>query len=149
MIRTILAIAFAALIPAAAHAQDSCTLLTPDQIKATINSTVDAGEPGVVKDSNECTWSDARGEDRVFLALRPSTDFQKARTNIAKAGGHPTSVTGVGDDAFFLSSEESASALYVLAKNHFLLITVTLPDGTQQTNQAAEKALAALILPKL
>ena len=148
MIRTIPAIAVVALIPAAAPAQDACSLLTPDQIKAALNSPVEAGQPGLVKDSNECTWSDDRGVDRVFLALRPGADFQKARTNIAKAGGHPTPATGLGEDAFFLSSDESA-ALYVLAKNHFILLTVTLPDGAQETNQAAEKALATQILPKL
>ena len=150
MIRTILSIAAAAaLIPVAARAQDACSLLTPEQIKATLNLAVDPGEPGVVKASNECTWSDARGQDRVIIGLRPGADFRTARTQIEKNGVHPTPVTGIGEDAFFVSSDESVSALYVLAKNHFLLLTVTLPDGTQETNQAAEKALATQILAKL
>ena len=150
MIRTCLTLAAAAtLIPAAAHAQAPCSLLTPEQIKAALNSPVEPGQPGVAKDSNDCTWSDPRGEDRVYIALQPRAKFQTTRAQIEKAGGHPTSVTGVGEDAFFVSSGESSTALYVLAKNHLLLLTVNKPDATQEQNEAAEKALATQILPQL
>jgi hypothetical protein len=148
MIRACLTLA-AALIPAAAHAQAPCSLLTPDQIKVVLNSPVEPGQPGVAKDSNDCTWSDARGEDRVYIALRPAADFRTFRTQMEKAGGHPSPVTGVGEDAFFVSSGDTSSALYVLAKNHLLLLTVNKPDGTQQDNEAAEKTLATQILPHL
>ena len=149
MIRTTLLLAAAAALIPAAHAQDPCSLLTPDQIKAVLNSPVEPGQPGVAKDSNECTWSEARGADRVYLALRPGADFQTTRIKMAKAGVHTTAVTGVGEDAFFVSSGDSSSALYVLAKNHLLLLTVNKPDATQQDNQAAEKTLATQILPQL
>ncbi|HEY5382338.1 MAG TPA: hypothetical protein VIJ65_08775 [Acidobacteriaceae bacterium] len=153
MIRACLILAAAAtLIPIAAHAQTPCSLLTPDQIKAVLNSPVEPGQPGVAKNSNECTWSDANGADRVYIALRPAADFPTFRTQIEKSGGHPSPAPGLGDDAFFVSPQQpddSSSALYVLTKNHLLLLTVTLPDGTQQTNQAAEKTLATQILPKL
>lgn len=62
MIRATLLLAAAVLTPAA-HTQtslDSCTLLTPDHIKAVFNSPVEPGQPGVAKDSNDCTWSDGR-----------------------------------------------------------------------------------------
>jgi hypothetical protein len=150
MIRTCLALAAAAtLIPAAAHAQAPCSLLTPEQIKAALNSPVEPGQPGVAKDSNDCTWSDPRGEDRVYIALQPRAKFQTTRAQIEKAGGHPTSVTGVGEDAFFVSSGDSSVALYVLSKNHLLLLTVNKPDASQEQNEAAEKALATQILPQL
>jgi hypothetical protein len=150
MIRTCLTLAAAVtLISVAAHAQAPCSLLTPDQIKAVLNSPVEPGQPGVAKDSNDCTWSDARGEDRVYIALQPRAAFQKTRAQIDKTGGHPTSVTGVGEDAFFVSSGDSSTALYVLAKNHLLLLTVNGPNATQEQNEAAEKALATQILPQL
>ena len=150
MIRICLTLAaVAALIPAAAHAQAPCSLLTPDQIKAVLNSPVEPGQPGVAKDSNDCTWSDTRGEDRVYIALQPRASFQTTRTQIQNAGGHPTPATGIGEDAFFVSSGDSSSALYVLAKNHLLLLTVNKPDATQQDNEAAEKTLATQILPHL
>ena len=157
MIRATLLLAAAAILIPAAHAQtpqDPCTLLTPGQIKAVLNSPVEPGQPGVAKGSNECTWGDAHGADRVYIALRPAADFRTMRSNIEKSGGHATPVTGLGDDAFFVSPDDSSSALYVLTKTHLLLLTVTLPDSTQQTSsqqqtQAAEKALATRILPKL
>ncbi|HEV2576098.1 MAG TPA: hypothetical protein VGU25_02700 [Acidobacteriaceae bacterium] len=152
MIRATLLLAAAAVLIPTAHAQtpqDPCTLLTPDQIKAVLNSPVEPGQPGVAKGSNECTWGDAHGEDRVYIALRPAADFRTTRTSLEKSGVHPTPVVGLGDDAFFVSPDDSSSALYVLTKNHLLLLTVTLPDATQQTNQAAEKSLATQILPKL
>ena len=150
MIRATLLLATAAvLIPAALHAQDPCSLLTPDQIKAVLNSPVEPGQPGVAKNSNECTWGDAHGEDRVYIALRPAADFRTTRTNLEKSGVHATPVPGLGDDAFFVSPDDTSSALYVLTKNHLLLLTVTLPDATQPTLQSAEKTLATQILPKL
>jgi hypothetical protein len=150
MIRICLTLAAAAtLVPAAAHAQAPCSLLTTDQIKAVLNSPVEPGQPGVAKDSNECIWSDAKGEDRVYIALRPRANFQTIRAQIEKAGGHPTPVTGVGEDAFFVSSGDSSSALYVLAKNHLLLLTVSGPNASQQDNRAFEKTLATQILTQL
>jgi hypothetical protein len=153
MIRACLILAAAAvLIPAAAHAQAPCSLLTPDQIKAVLNSPVEPGQPGVAKNSNDCTWSDADGEDRVYIALQPRAAFQTTRTRIEKNGGQPTSVTGIGEDAFFVSSQQpgdTAAALYVLTKNHLLILTVNGPNATQQQNQAFEKTLATRILPQL
>lgn len=150
MIRTYLTLAAAAtLIPIAAHAQDPCSLLTPDQIKAVLNSPVEPGQPGAAKDSNECTWSDARGVDRVYLGLRPGADFQTTRAKMAKNGVHTTAVSGVGEDAFSVCSDSSSCALYALAKNHFLLLTVYASDDGPQDVQAAEKALANQILPRL
>ncbi len=162
MIRATLFLAAAAALIPAAHAQtplDPCSLLTPDQIKAVLNSPVEPGQPGVAKDSNECTWSDANGADRLYIALRPAAEFRTIRSNIEKAGGHTTPVTGLGQDAFFVSPDESSAALYILTKTHLVLLTVTLPDApqptgsqpttTQQTTQAAEKTLATQILPKL
>ncbi len=158
MIGATLFLAAAAFLIPAAHAQtpqDPCTLLTPDQIKAVLNSPVEPGQPGVAKDSNECTWSDANGADRLYIALRPAAEFRTLRSNLEKSGGHATPVTGLGQDAFFVSPDESSSALYILTKTHLVLLTVTLPPegaqqaGIQQTTQAAEKALAAQILPKL
>src|SRR5579875_2647953 len=118
MIRTTLLLAAAAVLIPAAHAQtpqtplDPCALLTPDQIKAVINSPVEPGQPGVAKDSHECTWGTDRGEDRVYIALRPAAEFRTMRSNIEKSGGQLTPVTGLGQDAFFLSPVESSSALY-------------------------------------
>jgi hypothetical protein len=134
---------------AAAQAQAAapCSLLTLDQIKAALGSPVEPGQPGEGKGSHDCTWSDNKGEDRVYLALLPRTQFAPTRVQVQKIGSL-TPVTGIGEDAFFLSTEVRA-ALYVLSKDHFLLLTVTGPDLGKDANEAAEKALALQILSKL
>ena len=149
MIRTTLLIAAATLIPAAAHAQDPCSLLTPDQIKAVVSVPVDSGTPGGTKESPDCTWKDAKGENRAYVSLKPRDTFNVTRAQLGNTG-RLASVTGVGEDAFFVTSPAgSTSYLYTLGKKHLLLLQANIPNGSRQDNQAAEKALANEILPKL
>ena len=150
MIRTTLFLAAAAtLIPAATHAQAPCSLLTPDQIKAVVSVPVNPGTPGGTKESPDCTWNDAKGESRVYVSLKPRDTFNVTRAQMANTG-RLASVTGVGEDAFFVTSPAgSTSYLYTLGKKHLLLLQANIPNASRQDNQAAEKALANEILPKL
>ena len=150
MIRTTLFLAAAAtLIPAAARAQDPCSLLTPDQIKAVLSVPVNPGQPGGTKDSPDCTWKDAKGEDRVYVSLKPRDTFNVTRAQMANTG-RLASVTGVGEDAFFVTSPAGSTAyLYTLGKHHLLLLQANIPNASRQDNEAAEKALANEILPNL
>ena len=151
MTRTTLFFAAAAiLIPTtAAHAQAPCSLLTPDQIKAVVSVPVNPGAPGGTKDSPDCTWKDAKGEDRVYVSLKPRDTFNVTRAQMANTG-RLASVTGVGEDAFFVTSPAGSTAyLYTLGKHHLLLLQANIPNASRQDNEAAEKALANEILPKL
>jgi hypothetical protein len=148
MIRTTLTLAAAAILfTAAAHAQAPCSLLTPDQIKAVLSVPVNPGQPGGTKDSPDCTWKDAKGEDRVYVSLKSRDTFNVTRAQMA---GRISSVTGVGEDAFFVTSPAGSTAyLYALGTHHLLLLQANIPNATRQDNEAAEKALATEILPKL
>ena len=152
MIRTTLLIAAAAtLVSAAAHAQAPapCSLLTPDQIKAVVNVPVNPGTPGGTKDSPDCTWKDAKGEDRAYVSLKTRDNYNVVHAQMQNSG-RLASVTGVGEDAFFVTSPAgSTSYLYTLGKKHLLLLQANIPNASRQDNQAAEKALANEILPKL
>jgi hypothetical protein len=149
MIRTCLTLAAAATLIPAAHAQAPCSLLTPDQIKAVVGGPVNPGTPGGSKDSPDCTWKDAKGEDRVYVSLKSRDTFNVTRAQMSNTG-RLASVTGVGEDAFFVSSTAgSAAYLYALGKHHLLLLQVNVPNASRQDNEAAEKAIAGEILPKL
>ena len=148
MIRSTLTLAMAILLSAAAHAQAPCSLLTPDQIKTVLSVTVNPGEPGGTKDSPDCTWKDAKGENRVYVSLKTRDNFNVTRAQMQHTG-RLSSVTGVGEDAFFVSSTGSTAYLYTLGKRHLLLLSASIPNASRQDNQAAEKALATQILPKL
>lgn len=149
MIRTILWFTAAVMLaPVAARAQAPCTLLNPLQIKAVVNTPVDAGQAGGSKDSPDCTWKDPQGQDRVYVSLKSRDNFNVIHAQMQNTG-RLSSVTGVGEDAFFVSSTGSAAYLYALGKHHLLLLSVTIPNASRQDNQAAEKAIAGEILPKL
>lgn len=131
-----------------AHAQSPCSLLTPDQIQAVINTPVKPGEPGGSKDSPDCTWRDTKGQDRVYLSLKSRQDFHDTRAAM-QSTGHMEPVTGLGEDAFFVASTGSDAALYALGKSHLLLLTVSGRNASKQENEAAERSLAAHIVPRL
>ena len=148
MIRTTLLIAAATLFTAAARAQDPCSLLTPDQIKAVLSVPVNPGQPGGTKDSPDCTWKDAKARTGSTSASRSRDTFNVTRAQMET--GRLPSVTGVGEDAFFVTSPAGSTAyLYALGTHHLLLLQANIPNATRQDNEAAEKALATEILPKL
>ena len=134
-------------LAAAAHAQQPCSLLSPDQIKAVLNSPVAPGHPG----PTDCTWQDPKGQDRVYLSLKEVTgpDFKDLRSQM-QASGHMTPLPGLAEDAFFVTGAAgSSAALYLLKKHHLALLTVTGPNFSRNDNETAEKALAPHILAKL
>lgn len=146
--KPLLALVFAFTVAAAAHAQKAaCSLLSIDEIKAVLNGPVQPGKAG----ANDCTWQDAKGQDRVYLSLKPVTgpEFKDLRTQM-QASGHMTALPGVAEDAFFVTgSAGSSAALYLLKKQHIALLTVTGPNFSRNENEAAEKALAPHIVAKL
>lgn len=148
MIRTILILGAAAALIPAVHAQAPCSLLTADQIKAVVGVPVNAGEAGGTKESPDCTWHDAKGETRVYVSLKTRDNYNVTKAQMQHTG-KLAPVTGVGEDAFFVSSTGSTAYLYTLGRKHLLLLSASIPNASRQDNQAAEKALANEILPKL
>lgn len=143
MIRT-LTLAVATLLAAAAHAQTPCSLLTVAQIDSVAGTHVQPGQPG----SSDCNWKDSKGELRVYLSLKDADDFHSTRSQM-QATGKMLPITGVGEDAFFVSSVGSSAALYALKKRHVVLLTVDGPGFSRAQNEAAEQALANMALAKL
>lgn len=149
MTRSTLALTATLLLTVAGNAQSPCSLLTPDQVKAVVGNPVNPGTPGGSKEAPDCTWKDSKGEDRVYVSLKSRDTFNVTRAQMSNTG-RLASVTGVGEDAFFVSSAAgSAAYLYALSKHHLLLLQVNVPNASRQDNEAAEKAIAGEILPKL
>jgi len=139
-------------LPQPLHAQPPapCTLLTPAQIKTVLTTPLSEGKPGTPTDgTTDCTWSDAKGETRVYLSLNDPGYGYKAFRDSMLATGRLVPVSGFADDAFFVSSAGNSAALYALKNKHLLLITVDDPSFTKAQNESAEQALATAILPKL
>ncbi|HEX4155233.1 MAG TPA: hypothetical protein VHY48_06435 [Acidobacteriaceae bacterium] len=131
-----------------ARAASPCALLTVAQINAVAGTQVQPGQPGH-SGTVDCTWNDSKGQNRVYLALEDATDFHSFRLQM-QATGNLLPISGVGEDAFFVSSAAgSSAALYTLKDKHLLLLTVDGPGFTKGQNEAAEKALATSALTRL
>ena len=127
-----------------------CTLLTPTQIKTVLTTPLSEGKPGTPTDgTTDCTWSDPKGETRVYLSLNDPGIHYKSFRDSMLATGKLVPIPGLGGDAFFISSAGNSAALYVLKDKHLLLITVDGVNFTKAQNESAEQTLAIAILPKL
>jgi hypothetical protein len=149
--RTPMFLALAAFTAIAAHAEPRpCTLLSPAQIKTVLNTPLANGKPGSPSEgTTDCTWSDSKGETRVYLSLNdPGIGYKSFRDSML-ATGRLVPIPGLAGDAFFISSAGNSAALYALKDKHLLLVTVDGPNFTKTQNESAEQTLATAILPKL
>ena len=126
----------------------ACSLLTLDDIKTVIGSAVQPGQPSKEAGTNDCTWKDVKGQDRVYLSLKKAEDWKAFRDSM-QATGRMTPVTGVAEDAFFVASSGNSAAFYTLKRGQVALLTVDGVGFSKPQNEASEKALAPHILDKL
>jgi hypothetical protein len=144
------AILLAVLTPSPTQAQTQthtpapCSLLTTEKINALVGAPVQPGQPG----PNDCTWHDAKGQTVVYLSLRDAKDWHTFRPQM-QATGRLVPVTGVAEDAFFISSTGNSAAFYALKSTHVLLLTVDGLGFNKAQNEAAEQALAVHALARL
>ncbi|QMV18758.1 hypothetical protein GOB94_08740 [Granulicella sp. 5B5] len=138
--------------PAQPHAISPCALLTPDQIKVVLGTPVLNGKPGTSgasPGSADCTWADAHGETRIYLQVKDATPDYHDFRNSMQATGRLVPVTGLAEDAFYISATGSSAALYFLKAHHVMLLTVDGVGFSKAQNEAAERGLATQVLPKL
>jgi hypothetical protein len=139
-------------LPQRLHAQTPapCTLLTPTQIKTVLTTPLSEGKPGTpTAGTTDCTWSDPKGETRVYLSLNDPGIHYKSFRDSMLATGRLVPIPGLADDAFFVSSAGNSAALYALKNKHLLLVTVDGVNFTKTQNESAEQTLVIAILPKL
>lgn len=148
---TLAAVLLTAPLVAAQKRVAPCALLTPDQIKVVLSSPVLNGKPGAAGASGQtdCTWADAHGETRVYLQVKDATPDYHDFRNSMQATGRLVPVTGLAEDAFYISATGSSAALYFLKAHHLFLLTVDGVGFSKAQNEGAEKALATQLLPKI
>ncbi len=135
------AILLATATPRVLHAQDACGYLTAAQVTAAMGTPVNAGTPG----PKNCVWHVTKGDGNLYLTLRDGATYDTFKSQV-QALGHMTPVTGLGDDAFFLSGSKDSAPLYVHKGSLVYLIMARVAGHTLDQNQATEKAVAAQIL---
>ena len=140
-------IAAAALLcaaaPLTARAADNCAILSTQQLSAaTQDSTIKPGS-GV---SGDCIWSGKHST--IYISVRDSNTWATAKAAFQKYGQVQT-VSGVGDDAFFLGPDNPKPTFYALKGAHFIILRVNVAGFSNDQTKAALQTLASQALGKL
>jgi hypothetical protein len=142
----------------AAPPTDSCSLLTPAQVSSALSVAVGIGKQEGQLDCewDQPGWTMVRGV-RVLLHilgpvgnLTPVERFNTIKMPLPVAGITKTPLSGVGDDAVYVSRASSAPELTVKKGNTVFQISIQgLPRNQINQIEAKEKALAQDVLAKL
>jgi hypothetical protein len=126
---------------------DACSLLTPAQIKSATGADVNVGSAASAK---LCQWnaSSAANSSVKFITLLLYSDTKSfAAGKNMPAPAVVTSVSGIGDDAFFLAVADQVG-LIVKKGSGMFKITVYAKLSIDQ-KESMEKALAMQIVSQL
>lgn len=136
------AIAAQPCLAQAGHTPPTCSLLTPAQAQSVTGAPLHP-VPG---QNGDCTWQDAKGQDRIYLSVKPAGPEYSGFRSQMQASGRMTALPGIAEDAFYVASAGSSAPLYLLKKKHLIELLITGPDFARGQNEAAEKGLAPDVL---
>jgi len=128
---------------------DACALLTAAQVSAALGTTVEAGKPLVASNPKSCGWAPPGGPKidgrKVIVQLSTPKSFDASKTPMN--GIEKTPLTGVGDDAIYITTPGFGTGLNVRKGNSAFQVRVGgfKPDKEKEI----EKTLALEILKKL
>jgi hypothetical protein len=135
--------------PSRAQGRDACALLTTAQVTAALGTAVEAGVPLVASNPTSCGWAPPGGPHidakKVMIQLSTLKSFDAAKKPMA--GIEKTPLSGVGDDAIYITTPGFGTGLNVRKGNSAFQVRVGgfKPDKEKEI----EKALAIEILKKM
>jgi hypothetical protein len=135
----------------ASSAKDTCSLLSQDQLKDAVGTSMNAGTYVMPELTRTCTWTLAGGATPAvkFLTL----DMQAA--DVYESGKHldasanPTGVADLGDDAYFVNFSGLSIASLSVRKGDVSFKLTWYGATDPQTMMTAEKTLASHVLSNL
>ena len=144
-------------VASAASPTDACLLLSQAKISDAVGSAVASGTHVTTSYLQTCTWNSAahatKGLKAVTLHFDSATQFEAGKQLVEASQARTkevvfTAVSGVGDDAYFVTFGSSATSFMFKKGNYSFKIAIygELPPGQAL---AASKALAAEVLSKL
>lgn len=134
----------------AAPPADACALLTPAQVGAALGGT---SGPGKALATGVCQWSQQGkpGDELLKLDITLVTPDHYTRLKTVTTG-KVTSVSGLGDEAFYSTLVQGKLTLTTLnVKKGTAAVVIRVSGGTKPAEeyQTREKAIAVALLPKL
>jgi hypothetical protein len=152
----VLMVGVAAPCAGAAPASDACALLAQAQLSAALAVPTDAGKYVTPGFTRTCTWTPSGGSTaaiKFFTLYLQSADGFEAGKNLIQLGQGKgatvvTSVSGVGDDAYYASFGGNITSLMV-RKGAIAFKLAWYGASPPEKVMAAEKTLALQALAKL
>ena len=137
----------------AAPPDDACSVLTQAQVSAALGVSVGAGSHVTPTFLKTCTWAPAGGPAQgvkyVTLMLQSADGYDTAKKVMDQTKGMTVaSVSGIGDDAYYLSLSNILS-LIVKKGNVAFKFTIYGGDFPVEKKKAMEKTLVLQVLSKL
>jgi hypothetical protein len=129
----------------AAPPTNACALVTPDQVGAVLGVKVGPGKPIVPSSTTLCGFGSAGAAKRVMVAIITPVMFANEKHPLA--GIKEETLSGVGDDAHYMTTPGFGTGLSVL-KSGFAFKIRVYGFPVEQV-QAKEKTLAQEVLAKL
>jgi len=136
---------------AAASAKDTCSLLTQTQLTDAVGTSMNPGtymRPGFTR---TCTWTLASGATPAVrfltLDLQAADAYEAGKKLDAQA--NPTSVPGLGDDAYYVNFSGISIATLSVKKGDVSFKLTWYGATDSQRMMSAEKTLASQVLSNL
>ncbi len=135
---------------AAAPAGDACALLTAKQVGAALGVPVGAGAHVAANFKKTCTWNSTTPDGGfVTLMLQEAGGFEggKQLGQIPSKTVSLTSISGVGDDAYYLAVGEQVGL--VVKKDNVVFKVAVYARIPLKDKEAKEKSLAQQVVAGL
>ena len=131
------------------QAPDACSLLTVQQVSAALGTTVESGKLLIASNPRSCGWAPAGGPKiggkKVTLTLISVQSFETGKKPVQ--GIEKSALSGVGDDAVYITTPPFDTALNVKKGNSAFQIRVG--GFKTEEEKAIEKALAPQVLARM
>ena len=128
---------------------DACALLTRDEVSAALGVTVEAGKRLVATNPVSCVWAPAGGPTivgkKLVLTLMTEHSFEVGKTPVPHIAKTP--VSGIGDDAYYVTAGGLGTALSVRKGTSFFQVKVG--GFTEEAEKTIEKKLAQAVLTRV
>lgn len=128
---------------------DACALLTQQEVSAALGVAVEKGQPLVPNDRKLCGWAPPGGPKidgkKATLFVTTPREHDMGRTPVK--GIEKTPVSGVGDDAYYVTTPGFGTAINV--KKGSKAFQVRVGGFPPDKEKAIEKSLALLVLKRL
>jgi hypothetical protein len=128
---------------------DACALLTQQEVGAALGVAVEKGQPLVPNDRKLCGWAPPGGPKidgkKATLLLTTPREHDFGKTPVS--GIEKTPVSGVGDDAYYVTTPGFGTAINV--KKGARAFQLRVGGFPKAKEEAIEKSLAVLVLKRL